>query len=196
MALLLKLLFGFRSVGLYLASLVKAAPWHSAVVALVVAIVMIWRGWTADHDRLVDQIGAVNELIDDERAAHDQTIRNVEQGRKAAAELDRQNAERVAAEAAAINERISHELEATVRTYAARERRLLARITAPAIDNRGGANTPLPNDTDATCRAFGAADCPDLAARLTDAQASIDRLIALQSWTASVSHIDTNSAVE
>lgn len=192
MTLILKLLFGLRSIGLYLAGLIKAAPWQSAVIALLVAIFLLWRAWTADHDRLVDKIGAAKDLIKEERAAHDQTIRNVEQGRKAAAELDRKNAERVAAEAASINERISDELEATVRTYADRERRLLNRIAAAAVDHRGGAGTPVPSDPDTTCRAFGAADCPDLATRIADAQASIDRLIALQAWAASVSAIDSN----
>jgi hypothetical protein len=196
MTLILKLLLGLRSIGLYFAGLVKAAPWQSAVIALLVAIFLLWRAWSADHDRLIDQVGAANKLIKEERAAHDQTIRNVEQGRKAAAELDRKNAERVTAEAAAINERISDELEATVRTYADRERRLLARLAAPTVDHRGGASTPVPSDPDATCRAFGAADCPDLAARIADGQASIDRLIALQAWATAVSAIDIGQEVQ
>ena len=60
------------------------------------------------------------------------------------------------------------------------------------IGDGGGGNAAVPGDNDATCRALGAADCADLAARMTDAQASIDRLVALQAWAREVSAIEVD----
>lgn len=175
-----------------LISLIRDYPWQSAVIALAIALLLMFRAWGVDHAELTEKVAEANGLIVEERAAHDQTIRNVEQGRKAAAELDRKNAERVASEAAAINERITDELETRTRTYAARADRLRARLATLEAGDGGGGTTPVPSDPGATCRALGAADCDDLAARMTDAQGSIDRLIALQDWARGVAGIEVN----
>jgi hypothetical protein len=172
--------------------LIRDYPWQAAVIGLAVALLLMFRQWGIDHRNLTDELAEVNGLVADEREAHDQTIRNVEQGRKAAAELDRKNVARVAAEAAAINERLTDELETRTRTYAARADRLRARLAALEAAAVGGGTAPVPGDPDATCRAFGAADCADLVARMTDAQRSIDKLIPLQAWATGVTAIDVN----
>lgn len=175
-------------------SIIRDYPWQSAVISLVLALLVMFWLWGKDHAALTEELAEANGLVAEERAAHDQTIRNVEQGRKSAAELDRKNAARVKAEAAAINERITDELEATVSTYAARNDRLRGRLAALEAAAGGGGTAPVPSDPNATCRAFGAADCDDLAARMTDAQGSIDRLIALQGWAKAVAGIEVNGA--
>jgi len=177
-------------------SLIRDYPWQSAVIGLAIALLLVFRQWGIDHRNLTDQIGEANELVAEERAAHLATIENVRIGREAAAELDRKNAERVASEAAAINERITDELVSTVSTYAARNDRLRGRLAALEASASGGGTTPVPGDPGATCRAFGAADCDDLAARMTDGQASIDRLIALQAWAREVTAIDVDGGVD
>lgn len=180
----------------WLLGLARDYPWQAAVIGLALTLLLVFRQWGIDHRDLTDKLAEANGQIADERAAHDQTKRNVAQGRKAAAELDRQNAARVAAEAAAINERLTHELETRTRTYADRSARLLAQVRALEASAGGSGAAPVPGDPDATCRAFGAADCEDLAARMIDGQASIDKLIALQAWVTGVTAIDTNGAQE
>ena len=177
-------------------SLIRDYPWQAAVIGLALALVLVYRQWGIDHRNLTDELAEANGLIADERAAHLATIENVRAGREAARELDRQNAARVAAEAAAINERITDELETRTRTYADRSARLLAKVRALEAAAGGGGTAPMPGNPDATCRAFGAADCDELAARMTDAQASIDRLISLQAWARDVAAIDVNREPE
>lgn len=176
--------------------LIRDYPWQAAVIGLTLALLLVFRQWGIDHRDLTDELAEANGQIADEREAHDETVRNVEIGRKAAAELDRQNAARVAAEAAAINERITDELETRTRTYAARADRLRAQLAALEAGGGGGGTASVPGDPDATCRAFGAADCADLVARMTDAQGSIDKLIALQAWAKGVTEIDVNGGVD
>jgi hypothetical protein len=176
----------------WLLGLARDYPWQTAVIVLAAVLLWTLRSWGIDHRDLTNQIGAANERIALERRAHEQTIENIRIGREAARELDRQNAARVAAEAAAINERLTHELEDRTRTYAARAERLRAQLAALAAGDSGGGSAPVPGDPDATCRALGAADCADLVARMTDAQASIDRLVALQAWARDVSAIEVN----
>jgi hypothetical protein len=176
----------------WLLGLARDYPWQTAVIVLVGALLWTFQSWGVDHRDLTDQIGAANERIAIERRAHEQTVENIMKGREAARALDRKNAARVAAEAAAINERTVRDLEARTRTYAARADRLRARLAALEAGHGGGGNAPVPGDSDATCRAFGAADCADLVARMTDGQASIDRLVALQAWAREVSAIEVN----
>lgn len=176
--------------------LIRDYPWQTAVIVLVGALLLMFRQWGIDHRDLTDQISDANGTIAEERRAHEQTVENIMKGREAARALDEQNAARVAAEAAAINERTIRELETRTRTYAARADRLRARLATLEVGVGGGGNSAVPGDPDATCRAFGAADCADLVARMTDGQASIDRLIALQAWAREVSAIGTNGAPE
>ncbi len=173
-------------------SLIRDYPWQSAVIGLAIALLLMFRQWGIDHRDLTDQLADANGIIAKERAAHLATIENVRKGREAARELDRQNAERVRAEAAAINERTIRELETRTRTYADRADRLRAQLAALGAGGGGGGTAPVPGDPDATCRALGAADCADLVARMTDAQGSIDRLIALQAWAREVTAIDVD----
>ncbi|MGQ2942941.1 MAG: hypothetical protein ACT6Q7_02950 [Blastomonas fulva] len=176
--------------------LIRDYPWQSAVIGLAIALLLMFRAWGIDHRDLTDQIGEANEMIAKERAAHLATIESVRKGREAARELDRQNAERVKAQAAAINERTIRELETRTRTYADRADRLRAQLSALGAGGGGGGTAPVPGDPDATCRALGAADCADLVARMTDAQGSIDKLLGLQAWASGVAAIDTNGAPE
>lgn len=176
----------------WLLGLARDYPWQTAVIVLGGALLLTFRSWGIDHRDLTDQIGAANERIALERRAHEQTVENIMKGREAARALDEQNAARVAAQAAAINERTVHELETRTRTYAARADRLRAQLAALEAGDGGGGATPVPGDPDATCRALGAADCADLVARMTDGQASIDRLVALQAWVREVSAIEVN----
>ncbi|MFN3475328.1 MAG: hypothetical protein ACK4ZW_14900 [Blastomonas sp.] len=185
-----------KAVFAWMLGLIRDYPWQAAVIGLALALLLVFRQWGIDHRDLTDQIAAANGLIAEEREAHDQTIRNVEQGRKAAAELDRKNAERAKAQAAAVNERTIHELEARTRTYADRADRLRDRIATLEAAASGSGTAPVPGDPDATCRAFGAADCDELAARMIDAQGSIDKLIALQAWAKGVAAIDVNAGVD
>lgn len=187
------LLGGIGKAVRWLLGLARDYPWQTAVIVIGCALLLTLRIWGIDHRDLTDQIGAANERIALERRAHEQSIEAMRRGRDAARRLDEQNAARVAAEAAAINERTVHELEARTRTYAARADRLRARLAALGAGDGGGGSAPVPGDPDATCRALGAADCADLAARMTDAQASIDRLIALQAWARDVSAIEVDA---
>lgn len=175
-----------------LLGLIRDYPWQTAVIVLVGALALTFRQWGIDHRDLTDKLTDANGTIAEERRAHEQTVKNIMKGREAARALDEQNAARVAAEASAINERTVHGLEARTRTYAARADRLRARLSALEAGNGGGGAAPVPGDSDATCRALGAADCADLVARMTDGQASIDRLVALQAWARGVSAIDVN----
>jgi hypothetical protein len=177
-------------------ALIRDYPWQSAVIGLAIALLLMFRAWGIDHRDLADQLADANGIIAKERAAHLATIENVRKGREAARELDRQNAERVKAQAAAINERTIRELEARTRTYADRADRLRAQLAALETGDGGGGTAPVPGNPDATCRAFGAADCADLVARMTDGQASIDRLIALQAWAREVAAINVNGGVD
>ena len=192
MQILTFLLGGIGKVLRWLLGLARDYPWQTAVIALACALVLVMRQWGIDHRDLTDQLAAANGTIAEERAAHDQTVENIMRGRKAAAELDRKNAARVAAEAAAINERTIRDLETRTRTYAARADRLRARLAALEAGDGGGGNAAVPGDSATTCRALGAADCADLVARMTDGQASIDRLIALQAWAREVSAIEVD----
>lgn len=180
----------------WLLGLARDYPWQTAVIVLVGALVLLMRQWGIDHRDLTDQLADANGTIAEERRAHEQSVENIMKGREAARKLDEQNAARVAAEAAAINERTIRDLETRTRTYTARADRLRARLAALEAGDGGGGAAPVPGDPDATCRAFGAADCADLVARMTDGQASIDRLVALQAWAREVSAIDTNGAPE
>lgn len=176
----------------WLLKLARDYPWQTAVMVLVGTLVWTFRSWGIDHRDLTDQLADANGTIAEERAAHDQTVENIMKGREAARKLDEQNAARVAAEAAAINERLTHELETRTRTYAARADRLRARLAALEAGDGGGGSAPVSGDPDATCRALGATDCADLVARMTDGQASIDRLVALQGWARDVSAIEVS----
>lgn len=180
----------------WLLGLARDYPWQTAVIVLVGALVLLMRQWGIDHRDLTDQLADANGTIAEERRAHEQSVENIMKGREAARALDEQNAARVAAEAAAINERTIRDLETRTRTYAARADRLRARLAALEAGDGGGGAAPVPGDPDATCRALGAADCADLVARMTDGQASIDRLVALQAWAREVSAINVNGEPE
>lgn len=176
----------------WLIGLARDYPWQTAVIVLALGLLWTFRSWGIDHRDLTDKLADANGTIAEERRAHEQTVENIMKGREAARELDRKNAARVAAEAAAINERLIDELETRTRSYAARADRLRARLAALEAGGGGGGNTPVSGNPDATCRALGAADCADLVARMTDGQASIDRLVALQAWAHEVSAIEVN----
>lgn len=177
----------------WLLGLARDYPWQAAVIVLAGALLLTFRSWGIDHRDLTDQLADANGTIAEERRAHEQTIENIMKGREAARALDEQNAARVAAQAAAITERTVRELETRTRTYAARADRLRAQLAALEAGRGGGGSAPVPSDPDATCRTLGAADCADLVARMTDGQASIDKLVALQAWAREVSAIDVNA---
>lgn len=192
MGVMFWLLGGLGNLVRWLLGLARDYPWQTAVIVLVGALVILMRQWGIDHRDLTDQLSEANGTIAEERRAHEQTVENNMKGREAARALDEQNAARVAAEAAAINERTIRDLETRTRTYAARADRLRARLATLEAGNGGGGNAAVPGDPDATCRALGAADCADLVARMTDGQASIDKLIALQAWAREVSAIEVD----
>lgn len=178
----------------WLVGLARDYPWQTAVIVLAIGLAWTFRSWGIDHRDLTDKLADANGTIAEERRSHEQTVENIMKGREAARELDRKNAARVAAEAAAINERLTHELETRTRSYTARADRLRARLAALEAGDGSGGTAPVPGDPDTTCRALGAADCADLVARMTDGQASIDRLVALQAWAREVSAIEVNGA--
>jgi hypothetical protein len=172
--------------------LIRDYPWQAAVIVLALALLWTFRSWGIDHRELTDQIGEANALIAKERMAHAATIENVRRGQEMARELDRRNVERAAAAKLAANERALHDLQNRYRASAAGADRLRARLAALEASAGGGDAAAVSDVSAATCRAFGAADCEDLAARMIDGQASIDRLIALQAWARDVSAIDVN----
>ncbi len=190
------LLGGFRKLLRGLLGLIRDYPWQVITFGLVLAVVLVSRQWAIDHRDLTDELSEERALVAEIRKAHAQTVENVRKGREAARELDRQNAARVAAEAAAINERLTHELETRTRTYAARADRLRAQLATLEAGGGGGGTAPVSGDPDVTCRAFGAADCEDLAARMIDGQASIDKLIALQAWAQQIAAIGVNEVAD
>lgn len=192
MQILFWLLRGLRQLLRGALSLIRDYPWQAITVGLVLGVLLVSRQWAIDHRDLTDELSAERALVAEIRKTHSQTVENVRKGREAARELDRQNAARVAAEAAAINERLTDELETRARTYAARSDRLRAQLATLEASAGGSGAAPVPNDSAATCRAFGAADCDQLAARMIDGQASIDKLIALQAWAKGVTAIETN----
>lgn len=172
--------------------LIRDYPWQAITLGLCLALFWTFRSWGIDHRNLTDQIGAANEMIAKERLAHAATIENVRRGQEMARELDRRNVERAAAEKLAANERALHDLQNRYRASAAGADRLRARLAALEAHSGGGDAAAMSDISAATCRAFGAADCEDLAARMIDGQASIDRLIALQAWAREVSAIEVN----
>jgi len=193
MGVMFWLLGGLGKALRWLLGLARDYPWQAAVIVLAGALLLMFRQWGIDHRDLTGQLADANGTIAEERRAHEQTVENIMKGREAARALDEQNAARVAAQAAAINERTVRELETRTRTYAARADRLRAQLAAFKAGGGGGGGAPVPGDPDATCRTVGAADCADLVARMTDGQASIDKLVALQAWAREVSAIDVNA---
>lgn len=167
-------------------------PWQAAVIVLALALLWTFRSWGIDHRNLTDGLADANGTIAEERIAHAATIENVRRGQEMARELDRRNVERAAAAKLAANERALDDLQNRYRASAAGADRLRARLAALEGAPGGGDAAAVPDVSAATCRAFGAADCEDLAARMIDGQASIDRLMALQAWARDVSAIEVN----
>ena len=192
MQILLWLLGSFRKLLHALLGLIRDYPWQAITFGLVLAVLLVFRQWAIDHRDLTDQLADANGTIAEERSAHADTIENVRRGQEAARELDRRNVERVAVEELAIKERTIRDLQNRNRVAAAGADRLRAQVAALAVSAGGGGTAAVPGNPDATCRAFGAADCDELAARMIDAQASIDKLIALQAWSTGVAGIEVN----
>ncbi len=172
--------------------LIRDYPWQAAAIGLALALLWTFRSWGLDHRNLTDQLGEANALIAEERMAHAATIENVRRGQEMARELDRRNVERAAAAKLAANERALDDLQNRYRASAAGADRLRGRLAALEAAPGGGDAAAVSDVSAATCRAFGAADCEDLAARMIDGQASIDRLVALQAWAREVSAIEVN----
>jgi hypothetical protein len=170
--------------------LIRDYPWQAITLGLCLALLLVFRQWGIDHRDLTDQIGEANGTIAEERIAHAATIENVRRGQEMARELDRRNVERAAAAKLAANERALHDLQNRYRASTAGADRLRARLAALEAPAGGGGTEAVPGVSEATCRAFGAADCDQLAARMIDGQASIDKLIALQAWAREVSAIE------
>jgi hypothetical protein len=170
--------------------LIRDYPWQAIVLALCFALFWTFRSWGIDHRNLTDDLADANGTIAEQRLAHAATIENVRRGQEMARELDRRNVERAAAAKLAANERALHDLQNRYRASTAGADRLRARLAALEAPAGGGDSAPVPVLPDATCRAFGAASCDELAARMIDGQASIDKLIALQAWAREVSAIE------
>ena len=161
--------------------------------------------WPLSIDGLETRLAERTEERDAARAravewaeAHAALIADVAAKRRAAAEADRANAERVAREMDEIRERTADAYQDRLddtRAALDRVRGQLAAIDAAAAegDSDGGAPA-VPAGLTARCRAFGAADCdalldalPDL---LAEAETNTGKLIALQGWARSILAVD------
>lgn len=129
------------------------------------------------------------------KGAHGRLVANVGQAQRAAAEADRRNVARVAAEFATINERTVDAYRNRLDdTRAAGERLRVELDRIAAGDPRDGRAATVPAPLTARCRAVGAADCDALLAALpgllTEAERNTAKLIALQDYTRAMLAID------
>ena len=171
-------------------SLLSATMKHprELVIALLACFILAQNVRTIPSLRA--DIARVRAQLADETRAHDATLAAIVQARRVAEELDRERIARVQRESAAAMKAEREKYEIRLADHAARADRLQQRLDAARRGQSGGGDAPVPALSDATCRIFGAADCDQLAARLTDAQRSIDKLIGLQSFIATAHDID------
>ncbi|HEY9092032.1 hypothetical protein [Parasphingorhabdus sp.] len=198
----LGLLSGFKWLVSLITALIRWAVENpgSALFCLLVAVT-VWT-WlciipSKNHEIVVqsDAKTILAKRYQDEVTAHNATIIGYIAATRTAEELDKQNIARVEREVAAVAEKEREKYEIRMASYAGRADRLQQRIEqlqTSSLNSGGRADAAMSGHTDATCRAFGAADCQDLAARITDAQRSIDKLIGLQAFYAGTALIDVN----
>lgn len=154
------------------------AHWKLIGLALLLAVIGVLllklEARTADRDKW--QTRAVAE-----EQAHKQTVANY---RAASDEAQRQaqaNVARVKAAQAAITERTVNDYQARLAAVDARYERVRRQIATQAHLSSSDP-APMSIATDATCRAYAAADCDTLLSRLMVAEKQAVQLIALQSW--------------
>ncbi|MEW4466310.1 hypothetical protein AB1K62_00580 [Parasphingorhabdus sp. JC815] len=200
------LLSGFKWLANLLAKLFRWAvknPGNALFCVLVAVTIWTWLCIipSKNHEIAV-QSGAKTILAkryQDEVTAHNATIIGYIAATRAAEELDRQNINRVEREAAVVAEKEREKYEIRMASYAGRADRLQQRIEqlqTTGLNSGSSTDAAMSGHPDATCRAFGAADCQDLTARITDAQRSIDKLLGLQAFYAGTVLIDVNSGAD
>lgn len=206
MSILARMVFGLLSGFKWLANLIAECfrwavknPGSALFCVLVAVTVWTWLFIIPSKNHEIEvQSGAKTILAkryQDEVSAHNATIIGYIVATRAAEELDKQNIARVEREAASVAEKEREKYEIRMDSYAGRADRLQQRIEqlqTTSLNNGSGAGATMSGYPDATCRAFGAADCQELAARITDAQRSIDKLIGLQAFYAGTALIDVN----
>lgn len=112
-----------------------------------IAILALFALHVAAHQFLIDprlrlQRDDALALAADEKDAHEQTVRNYQLAARQAQAAQQANLARVAAEQAAITERISDDYQARIADLRARHERLLSKAAATGPGLPGGADLP------------------------------------------------------
>ena len=170
-----------------------------AITVLALAGALLW--WTlgstrSERDTARASATTWETSAKDWQAARDELANSTRQASLAAAQADKANAARVAAELDKVKERTANDYQdrlADSRAALERLRRDLAAAGAQT-DPGGGGAAAVPPALGARCRAFGAADCDALLAALPDllsaAEDNTAKLIALQDWARSMLAVD------
>ena len=111
-------------------------------VSLCLGLLLILQKGETRHWR--KQSGQFEQLYRGEQAAFATTVANYRAAADAARAADKANAERVAAEQRAINERISNDFEARLAAARAAAHRLRGEADRAATHSGGRANAPVP----------------------------------------------------
>jgi len=105
------------------------------------------------------------------------------------------NVKRVQADQAAITERTVNDYQARLADVDARYERVRTALAA-RTDLRSSDAAPMSIASNATCRAYGGADCDGLLAKLRIAERQAWNLIALRRWVAEQSQVDNQKEFE
>ena len=156
------------------------------------ALLLVQRGETSHWRR---RSGHFEQLYTQEQAALAGTVANYRAAAAQAEAADKANAERVAAEQNAINERTSNDYEARLAAARSLAQRLREQSAAAAADRRGGGAAPMPGLSAAAggpLEATGQDRLPQSDA-LTATEQAI-RLDELIKWIRKQAAVDPNSS--
>ena len=119
---------------------------HSLALKLVAAIgcVLMLTLLIHDRNRWKAKTAHYAELLSGERAAHSATVANYRLAAEQARRSDAENAARVKAEQAAINERTAYDFTTRIAAARARAGELRRRARATEADPGGGGAAPVP----------------------------------------------------
>jgi hypothetical protein len=170
----------------------RLAPFIGLAVIPLLILLLIQKGETHHWKK---QSGQFEQLYHGEQAAFTVTVANYRRAAEQALAADKANAERVAGEQAAINERIAHDYETRIAAARTAAERLRAGTAAAHPGGRPGA--PVPGLSAATGGAAQAAGEGRLPAPLSgpDALTATEQAIQLDElikWVEGQHEVDTN----
>jgi hypothetical protein len=173
----------------------------AVAAAILLALFGAWQVRKLHNDRNDWRVAAKNyeSAYRSWQAAFHKLVVDVELGRIEAARLDKENADRVANELAAIKERTANDYEVALTDTRRAANSLRDKLTKVAARSEGGSGEEtVPGAYTARCQTFGYPDCDALLTALPGlleaAEENTDKLIALQAWVNSVLAVDMNGA--